>query len=801
MASGCSFVSTMAWYYTHFCCQTYKGDVEGESVEFGRRSAAIKVFARGLRLWYKGLRAIPMGEKFGKYELIRKIAVGGMAEIFLATYTGPEGFKKHVAIKRILPHLTEDSDFVTMFLDEARLVARFSHPNIVQIFELGQVKNVYFLAMEYVHGASMSRLLKACKKRKIELPVELGAKICSYACDGLEYAHNFTDPDGTPLNLIHRDVSPQNIMLSYDGVVKVLDFGIAKAAGNLYRTRTTSLKGKAAYMSPEQITQKSGLDRRSDIFAMGIVLYEFTTGHRPFQGDTELELMMAIVQSEPPDPRKYKPRLPQRLVDIIMTALKKDRRQRFQSAREMKSELEKLLLEQDKIVDSYDLANFIRRAMPPSATPVGYAVPTPSRPSIADQIEEALREAEKPKRKLKAVTANKDSLDVTKPSPDPVRTAAASMDAAAEIDAPTVMTPSEQLRPLIEKKQKTPPAGVAAADDKMAVQIAGEESVRGAGGIRLKSLVVAAAIVLVAAAGALGAYLVLKPPPRARVIDARSVRVEQRKDSSVAGSEAENVTDTEAGTVPEGKQSPAGMKETGGTEAAGLRDSTVHSGPHKVAGGQGAGESMTRGSEAKVADGSSPPAEQTGAGRKAYKPHRKRSQRRRKTSRVAREKVQKPGKRSTPPAERRQESKVASALSMDGRLMVFSRPWVNVRIDGVSYGATPLDSPISLKAGQHLVELSNPDGIRYREKVYVAPGKTISLKKRFGKGFLRVFVKPFGDVYVNGKKKGQTPLDGPLELYEGKHVLRVFCTKTGKEFTKTIVVRPGQTITEKIDLR
>ena len=174
-----------------------------------------------------------MGERFGKFLLEKKLAIGGMAEIFLGSTAGPEGFRKHVAIKRILPHLSENSDFVTMFLDEARLVARFNHPNIVQIYELGEVKGQYYLAMEFVDGLSTARIVKACRKQKIALPLDLGVKMVSQACVGLEYAHSFTDADGTALNLIHRDVSPQNIMLSYDGVIKVLDFGIAKAASNL----------------------------------------------------------------------------------------------------------------------------------------------------------------------------------------------------------------------------------------------------------------------------------------------------------------------------------------------------------------------------------------------------------------------------------------------------------------------------------------------------------------------------------------------------------------------------------------
>ena len=235
-------------------------------------------------------------ESFGKYRLQRRLGVGGMAEVFLATAVGPEGFEKQVAIKRILPHLSEDPDFVTMFLDEARLVARFSHPNLVQIFDLGSVAGVFFLAMEYVNGVSLGRVLNACRAKNRRLPPDHSAKMVSMVCEGLEYAHNFTDLRGRPLNLIHRDVNPQNVMLSYDGTVKLLDFGIAKAAINLYRTRHSSIKGKAPYMSPEQIRGKKGLDRRSDVFSTGTMLFELLAGQKPFDGQTDFDLMTSILE-------------------------------------------------------------------------------------------------------------------------------------------------------------------------------------------------------------------------------------------------------------------------------------------------------------------------------------------------------------------------------------------------------------------------------------------------------------------------------------------------------------------------
>ncbi len=193
-----------------------------------------------------------MSEKFGGYTLEKKIAFGGMAEVFLATRTGPEGFKKRVAIKCILSHLTHHADFRTMFLDEAKLVAELSHPNIVQIFDMGQVDERLFLAMEFIDGSNLAVIQMKFSDKGIKLPMELAVHVVAEVCLGLDYAHEFVDEGGRHLNVIHRDVSPQNIMVTRDGVVKIVDFGIAKAASNLYMTKTVSVRGKIKYMSPEQ---------------------------------------------------------------------------------------------------------------------------------------------------------------------------------------------------------------------------------------------------------------------------------------------------------------------------------------------------------------------------------------------------------------------------------------------------------------------------------------------------------------------------------------------------------------------
>ncbi|RKG67094.1 serine/threonine protein kinase, partial [Corallococcus terminator] len=229
----------------------------------------------------------------GKYQLIRKLATGGMAEVYLAKAAGPMGFKKTLVLKRILPHLAEEPAFVEMFLSEAKLAAQLEHPNIVQIFDFGEAGGSYFLAMELIDGPSLRKLVK--RAVEVPLPQTLCARLVASAAEGLAYAHEFRDSaTDEPLGLIHRDVSPDNILVSRQGAVKVVDFGIAKVAGQKHRTQTGVVKGKLAYMPPEQLQAKP-LDRRVDVYALGVVLYELLTGKRPFGTTTEEGTMRAIL--------------------------------------------------------------------------------------------------------------------------------------------------------------------------------------------------------------------------------------------------------------------------------------------------------------------------------------------------------------------------------------------------------------------------------------------------------------------------------------------------------------------------
>jgi eukaryotic-like serine/threonine-protein kinase len=276
--------------------------------------------------------------QFGKYRIIAHLATGGMAEIFLASQSSLAGFEKLVVVKRILSHLAQEEHFVQMFLDEAKIAAVLNHPNVVQIFDLGKINNQYFIAMEYLSGESLSLLVKTCRQKKLPFPPELAAGIIMQAAEGLHHAHTMTGHDGKPMNIVHRDVSPQNIFVLYDGGVKVVDFGIAHAAMRSSHTRTGTLKGKFSYMSPEQI-QGEALDGRSDVFALGIVLWECLTARKLFRQENDLKLLQSITLEDAPSPRVIAPSVPLALEQITMKALARKREDRFQSASELRTAL------------------------------------------------------------------------------------------------------------------------------------------------------------------------------------------------------------------------------------------------------------------------------------------------------------------------------------------------------------------------------------------------------------------------------------------------------------------------------
>jgi len=296
---------------------------------------------------------------FGKYLLLDRISVGGMAEVFKAKSYGVEGFEKIIAIKRILPTMGEDRDFIKMFIDEAKIAGQLAHANICQIFELGRIDGSHFIAMEYIWGKDCLQIQNRLRKTKQSMPVPMACFVIAKVLEGLDYAHRKRDPLGRPLEIVHRDCSPQNVLVSYEGEVKLIDFGIAKATSRNSRTMAGVLKGKFGYMSPEQV-RGLPLDRRSDIFAIGTMLYECLTGERLFQGETDFSTLEKVRNVDIQPPRALNPDIPESVEKVILKALAKDVEDRYQWCSEMLADLQAYLMGQDVVFTAKSLSSWLK---------------------------------------------------------------------------------------------------------------------------------------------------------------------------------------------------------------------------------------------------------------------------------------------------------------------------------------------------------------------------------------------------------------------------------------------------------
>ena len=282
-----------------------------------------------------------------------------MAEIYLAKMLTTAGVEREVVLKRLLPELQSDHEFVQMFHDEARIASQLHHPNVVQIFELGELDDSLFISMEHLRGVNLRDLLARLHHDNRQLPIELACRICCGALRGLGYSHEFTDENGRRQNIIHRDVSPQNIIVTYDGIVKMVDFGVAKAEGKLHQTRAGLVKGKFAYMSPEQVHGR-GLDGRSDTFALAEVVYELLLHRHPFFAQSDMEVLNLILNSDPPHPSSLNQNFPPQLADILLKALRKEPDRRFSDARDFETAIEQFLIDNRTPATDMSLARFVR---------------------------------------------------------------------------------------------------------------------------------------------------------------------------------------------------------------------------------------------------------------------------------------------------------------------------------------------------------------------------------------------------------------------------------------------------------
>lgn len=297
---------------------------------------------------------------FGKYLLLDRIAIGGMAEIFRAKTTGAARFEKIIAIKRIHPNMSEDKDFIRMFIDEAKIAGQLNHPNIAQIYELGRIEGHHFIAMEFIWGKDLLQILSKFKKNRAYMNPYQAAFITAKICEALDYAHKKRDAQGQPMNIIHRDVSPQNILISYEGDIKIIDFGIAKARDRSSHTAAGVLKGKFAYMSPEQV-RGLPIDRRSDVFAIGTLLYEMLTSRPLFSGDSDLTVLEKVRNVEIPRPRDINKEIPEEMERIILKALTREVEERYQWASEMQEDLERYLYTTQPIYTAKRLGTWMQK--------------------------------------------------------------------------------------------------------------------------------------------------------------------------------------------------------------------------------------------------------------------------------------------------------------------------------------------------------------------------------------------------------------------------------------------------------
>ena len=294
-----------------------------------------------------------------RYQILERVSEGGMAEVFQAKLTGSEGFERIVALKVLLPHFSNNKTFIDMLVDEAKIAAKLSHANIAKVFDLEKDQDRYFIVQEFIDGLNLRMILRIMANHSLRTPVGYACHLIGKLCDGLDYAHHKTDRYGRPTPVIHRDVSPHNVLVSYDGDVKIIDFGVAKAEGRTTKSVAGILKGKLAYMSPEQV-RGLPIDRRSDIFACGVLLHELLTGKPLFLRKTELETLDAARKLDIQPPSTFQNDIPKELDAIVMKALSRHASDRFQTTGQMKNELNNYLRSTNQQIDKTELAAWIK---------------------------------------------------------------------------------------------------------------------------------------------------------------------------------------------------------------------------------------------------------------------------------------------------------------------------------------------------------------------------------------------------------------------------------------------------------
>ncbi|MGI5860682.1 MAG: protein kinase domain-containing protein [Myxococcales bacterium] len=724
-----------------------------------------------------------------------------MAEIYLARQAGIEGFEKLLVLKRILPHLAENEEFVEMFLHEARVAVRLNHPNVVQIFDLGEAEGAYFIAMEYIHGEDARRIWRQSELVGNPIPVPLVCRIVMDAAAGLDYAHKRTDASGAPLNIIHRDVSPQNLLVSFEGAVKVADFGIAKAADQATQTRSGVLKGKYSYMSPEQASGKE-IDHRTDQFALGIVFYELLTLRRLFKRSNDIQTLTAVSECKVAPPSEVNPRIPQGLDAIVMKALARNPDDRYRDLSEMQMAIEEWLLVNQQPSSPSHLSAFLKAIYADRlareqevGTPI-FQDPSETSSSISAQA---------PRRRTGLSAIGQPALgEQTRAARRGPRAGGSLVGKPAAYRAPPVPGYEDDDEPTPVEPEPITGSSVSRLVDRMSGR---KKAALGALGVAL--VAAAAGIFLLQPQGRTvttrpggetpqpiaevpkpatpkyaGLKIVTTPAGASVVVDGK--RQEELTPLTVAGlelgvhqifiehkgylDEQRAVTLEEEGTiVPLNLE----LKPDPSQRMVRLVIDTEPPGAEVILDGERIGHSPTtkmiaanrRAQIEVIRDGYRRLSEDVAVG---PGPEKKlfftlaESQR-----------------HSTP----RQASGPATiSLDCDPPASIW---------EGKSFlGQTPFRG--TLPPGRHRLTLVNRDlGFEMTVPLVLKPGENITRSYRLDQGEVLIVATPWADVYLRGKKLGTTPMP-KLTLYEGEHQLTLVNTDLGTKKSVVVMVKPGR---------
>ena len=730
----------------------------------------------------------PEVQRIGRYEVVRKIATGGMAELFLARYLGPGGFEKRCALKRILPQLAADQAFTRMFLTEAKVTAQLDHPNIVQIFELGQDDNgQYFIAMEMVNGLNLRQLLTMAKEQRRAIPPELAAHIATQALEGLAYAHALHNGAGQPLNLVHRDISPQNILVSYEGAVKLVDFGIVKGSTISGETQTGMLKGKVAYMSPEQATGEP-IDARADLFSLSVVLFELIAGERPFTANNELMMLKAICETPPRMLTDFAPECPEGIERAILQGLAKYPQERFSSARTYHRALDHVLRECPVPLGRHVVAEFIQsltegstvsfdatRLKIPRRAPVGFGYHLgpgldPHRPWTG--LAEAAATAAGP-------VPGVESLAVPP--------AFAAEVEAALLPSPSGAPPAPSSPALVAPQtaslvgDSTPPSGSGRWNRPATFSGADLDSADlAAAGVGTPRWLAPMAVVLTLALIWVGIYIwqrsdvdavIVSPdrPPRVeRVDDPPALALPQKRLSAQKQTAAPAILTPTKNEPPVRDGLPSKATKTNPIQNSPRPTKARHAEP------QNARPRPTKARHAEPQNARPRPTKAVQATRANSPPRPAKPS-------------QPVSSEGVPPAAPTPSGR-AEVVQPGGQLILQSVPaGLVVRNNGKRLGTTPLTA--ALPPGEHpLLLRSRKRGISRRVTVSVQDGQTTETRVVFKKGTVQVVSRPWAEVFLDGQSRGNTPVT--LTAYEGTHVLKLV-SSDGAERIQSIKLEPG----------